>query len=267
MQAIQTLSPDPDIEIVNNTLYQYRDRDTYSSYQYSEVLRDNWQLENRTEVRKTLDLGALINKINAGFSARQTYVMAANDYYHEPANFWDIEQVSGTSFGVTDNFVFFDNAYNNLAGTASAIPILGEAPRGLLTLGRPASVGGDYGTFTLDPTAVGNAVGATNYWTGDALLTKVHRQSAAVLNSNGDTNQSEVTNFALFLQNDIALSDNLTLLVGGRIDFVDAEAEDPLFDDAVAFLDQFGAVQAKLIGFVIWEERRLISLRNYITIT
>lgn len=238
LQAIQTISPDPDIEIVNNTLYQYRDRDTYSSYQYSEVLRDNWQLENRTEVRKTLDLGKLINKINAGFSARQTYVMAANDYFHEPANFWDVDAVSGTSFGVTDNLVFFNNAYNNLAGTASAIPILGEAPRGLLTLGRPASVGGDYGTFALDPTAVGNAVGATNYWIGDFGATG---NPEAVLDSNGDTNESEVTNFAFFLQNDIALSDNLTLLVGGRVDFVDAKAEDPLFDDAVAFLDQFGA--------------------------
>ena len=72
----------------------------------------------------------LINKINAGLAVRETYVMAANDYYHEPANFTkDINQVSGTSFGVTDNFVFFNNAYNNLAGTASAVPILGEQSR------------------------------------------------------------------------------------------------------------------------------------------
>lgn len=236
LQAIQTFSPDSDIEFVNNTLYQYRDRDTYSSYQYSEVLRDNWQLENRTEARTTLDFGWLINKINAGLAVRETYVMAANDYYHEPANFWDINQVSGTSFGVTDNFVFFNNAYNNLAGTASAVPILGEQSRGLLTLGRPASVGGDYGTFILDPIAVGNAVGPTNFFTDSNTS-----DPTAVLNSNGDTNQSEVTNFGLFLQNDIEFNEYFTLLVGGRIDYVDAEAVDPLFDDAVAFLDQFGA--------------------------
>ena len=254
LQAIQTFSPDPDIEVVNNTLYQFRDRDTYSSYQYSEVLRDNWQLENRTEVRKTFDLGKIINKINAGFSARQTYVMAANDYYHEPANFWDVDAVSGTSFGVTDNFVFFDNAYNHLAGTATSVPILGEAPRGLLTLGRPGSVGGDYGYFRLNPAAVTAAVGAANYWIDPDETIDIGTDEepnivanpefglpGAVLNSNGDTNQSTVTNFSLFLQNDIALSDNLTLLAGGRIDFIDAEAEDPLFDDAVAYLEQFGA--------------------------
>ena len=235
LQAIQTFTPEPDIEIVNNTLYQYRDRDTYSSYQYSEVLRDNYQLENRTEFRKTFDFGKFINKINAGTSLRHTYVMAANDYYHEPANFWDIASGPG-SIGVTDNFVFFDNAYNNLAGTATAVPILGEASRGLLTLGRPASVGGDYGTFQLDPAAVEAAVGAGNYWIDSST-----GAPSAVLNSNGDTNESDVFNFGLFLQNDIEVNDQLTLLVGGRVDFVDAEAVDPLFDDAVAYLEQFGA--------------------------
>ena len=235
LQAIQTFSPDSDTEIVNNTLYQYRDRDTYSSYQYSEVLRDNWQLENRTEIRKTFDLGKFINKINAGTSFRKTYVMAANDYFHEPANFWGIEQGPET-IGVTDNFVYFNNAYNNLAGTSTSVPILGEQPRGQLTLGRPASVGGDYGTFALDPTAVGNAVGANNFW-----IDPDTGAPNAFLNSNGDTNDSEVFNFALFLQNDIKVNDKLTLLVGGRVDFVDAEAEDPLFDDAVAYLDQYGA--------------------------
>jgi outer membrane receptor protein involved in Fe transport len=235
LQGIQTFNPNPDVEIVNNTLYQYRDRDTYSSYQYSEVLRENYQFENRTELRKSFTLGNLINKINTGFSVRQTHVMAANDYYHEPANFWDISLGPG-SIGVTDNFVFFDNAYNNLAGTATSVPILGEASRGLLTLGRPASVGGDYGTFQLDPVAVEAALGAGNYWIDPAT-----NAPSAVLNSNGDTNESDVTNFGLFLQDDIEINDQLSLLVGGRVDFVDAEAFDPLFDDAVAYLQQFGA--------------------------
>ena len=250
LQAIQYFTPDSDYEIVNNTLYQYRDRDTYSSYQYSEVLRDNWQFENRTELRKTFDLGDFINKVNAGFSLRHTYVMAANDYYHEPANFWDINQ-GPASIGVTDNFVFFDNAYNHLAGTATSVPILGERPRGQLTLGRPGSVGGDYGYFELDPAAIAAAVGANNYWTDpDRLINEDEEDEAAntafglpgaVLDSNGDTNDSDVFNIGLFLQNDIKINEQLTLLAGGRVDFIDAEAKDPLFDDAVAYLEQFGA--------------------------
>jgi len=235
LQAIQTFTPDADYEIINNTFYQYRDRDTYSSYQYSEVLRDNWQFENRSEFHKTFDIGNMINKLNTGLSFRYTDVMAANDFYHEPANFWDISQGPG-SIGVTDNLVFFDNAYNNLAGTATSVPISGEKSRGSLTLGRPGSVGGDYGTFLLDPGAVGAAVGATNYWIDPGTGTPT-----AVLNSNGDTNDSQVFNLGLYLQNDFEVNERLTLLVGGRVDFIDAQAEDPLFDDAVAYLEEFGA--------------------------
>lgn len=35
LQAIQTIETESNLEIVNNTLFQYRDRDTYSSYQYT----------------------------------------------------------------------------------------------------------------------------------------------------------------------------------------------------------------------------------------
>ena len=89
--------------------------------------------------------------------------------------------------------------------------------------------------FILDPIAVGNAVGPTNFF--DSITS----DPTAVLNSNSDTNQSEVTNFGLFFKMISEFNEYFTLLVGGRIDYVDAEAVDPLFDDAVAFLDQFGA--------------------------
>ncbi len=231
LQAIQKWTPDSDRTIQNNTFFQYRDRDTYSSYQFSEVLRDNWSLENRTNLETQVEAKGWLHRLNLGGSLRYTSVTAGSDFYHEPANYWDISQ-SNSEIGVTDEFVFFDNPFT--AFTSASVPYLGEDARGYLTLGRPVSPGGSYGTFEIDPSKLpsgisidpGNLNGAGN--------------PTVTYNSNGETNDSDVLQLGLFLQDNIQLNEQWSWLIGGRVDYVHVDTEDPMFDDIVHFLDQYG---------------------------
>lgn len=85
-QAIQTFKGNPDMTIVNNTLFTYTRRDTDSSYSYSEVVDPTITLENRLEFIN--EIGD--HKINAGFAARYISNKAYNNYFFEPAAVWDI---------------------------------------------------------------------------------------------------------------------------------------------------------------------------------
>jgi outer membrane receptor protein involved in Fe transport len=240
-QAIATWTPDSDTTIKNNTLYQYRDRDTYSSYQYSEVMRDNFSFTNRTEYQKNIESNSFIHKLIAGLSIRYQDVEAANDFFHEPANAWDLSRPT-SEIGVEDEFVFFDNPMTLFTGPS--IPILGEKARGKLTLGRPASVGGDYigfQSYEIDSTLL--PAGVTPFVPFGASNPTVSFQDpdGEFSANNGDTNSSLVTQLGLFVNDDIQLSEKLSLILGGRVDYVNVEAEDPMYDDIIAFFSQYGA--------------------------
>ncbi|MGB0414830.1 MAG: TonB-dependent receptor [Coraliomargarita sp.] len=142
-QAIQTFTPDSDLKILNNSLFQYRDRDTYSSYQYSEVLSDNWRFENRTEVQTSQEFLGFLHNLNVGAAFSYQDVWAVNDFYHEPANAWDLVNDSYSDIGVIDDVVFGFNAF----------PIYGEKARGQLSW-RPGSPSATYANA--DVYAVGN---------------------------------------------------------------------------------------------------------------
>lgn len=86
LQAIQTVKLSDSATIANNTFYRYVDRETYSSYYYSEIIDPSWSVENRTEVRLDLEK----HKINTGLSLRYQEVTAYNDFFFEPANAWDL---------------------------------------------------------------------------------------------------------------------------------------------------------------------------------
>ncbi len=85
-QAIQTFKPSPDLTIVNNTLFTYTNRETLSSYHYSEIITPSITLESRLEFQKRL--GA--NFVNAGVAARYLSVTAYADFFFEPAAVWDL---------------------------------------------------------------------------------------------------------------------------------------------------------------------------------
>ncbi len=199
-QAIQSFTPDSDLKILNNSLFQYLDRDTYSAYQYSEVLRDNWRFENRTEVQTSQELLGFLHNLNVGAAFSYQDIWAVNDFYHEPANAWDLANQSYSDIGVTDASVFSSGGFYN------AFPISGESARGRLTLGRPGSTTSSY----LTPT--GFVLG------------------------NGDSNDSQTTAAGIFLQDQVDLNERLSVLVGGRLDYVYVESADPMFSSMIRYL-------------------------------
>lgn len=234
LQGIQTWTPDSDRTFKNNTFFQYRDRDTYSSYQYSEMLRDNWSLENRTDFETTLESkGGWLHRLNIGGSVRYASVTAATDYFHEPANYWDISGPS-SEIGVTDEFVFFDNPFT--AFTSAAVPYIGEDARGHLTLGFPVSPGGSYGTFQIDESKLPGSISID-----PANLDGDTGNPTVTYTSNGETNDSDTLQLGIYAQDNIQINDRWSWLVGGRVDYVHVETEDPMYDDIIRFLETFGA--------------------------
>ena len=80
-----------DFQIVNKTFISWKDRQTFSSYHYSELLRDNWAFDNRTEFRTSKSFGNTSSlDMNVGLRLRYDDVWAVNHYFNEPVNFWDM---------------------------------------------------------------------------------------------------------------------------------------------------------------------------------
>ncbi|MEM9160020.1 MAG: TonB-dependent receptor plug domain-containing protein [Verrucomicrobiota bacterium] len=87
----QTFDFSDTFQVVNKTYYSWKDRQTFSSYHYSELLRDNISFDNRTEFRFSNDLGndSYLN-INTGIRFRYDDIWAVNHFFNEPASFWDM---------------------------------------------------------------------------------------------------------------------------------------------------------------------------------
>ncbi|MDA0346069.1 MAG: TonB-dependent receptor plug domain-containing protein [Verrucomicrobia bacterium] len=81
-----------DIVIVNKTSFGYKDRNTFSSYHYSELMKDNYLVENRTEIRWGGDMGNGSYNMNAGVRFRYDDIWSVNHFYNEPVNFWDMNR-------------------------------------------------------------------------------------------------------------------------------------------------------------------------------
>lgn len=173
VQAIQTVEANPDLRVVNNNLFTYTRRSTYSSYYYNEVVDPSITLESRFEFQKSFDDAS----INVGAATRYIAVEAYNDFFFEPANVWDLSQPS-TGIDVTKS-----TAFQNSIGTAR-VPVPGY----------------------------------NGYYAADT----------------GDTNDSSSISFGPFVQGDYKLTDKLTLLAGGRLDFLKVESDTPLFNSASA---------------------------------
>ncbi len=111
-QLVQTFHATPKLDIGNNTLFRFVDRETFSSYYYSEIINPSWSIENRTEFRFNLDS----HQINTGLDVRYQQVKAYNDFFSEPANVWDLTKDHG-----------FINYYNsvNFPNPFTSVPVPG----------------------------------------------------------------------------------------------------------------------------------------------
>lgn len=85
-QAVQTVVASDRLTARNTTYFSFTERNTKSSYYYSEIIDPSWFAENRTELIFSLDRAT----INAGLDLRYQRTKAYDDYFFEPANVWDL---------------------------------------------------------------------------------------------------------------------------------------------------------------------------------
>ncbi|AOS44306.1 Ferripyoverdine receptor precursor [Lacunisphaera limnophila] len=111
IQAIQTLKLSAEMKLKNTSFYSHTERDTISTYYYSEIIDPSYFMENRTEF--IYDSPKFT--VNTGLDLRYQRTKAYDDYFFEPANVWDITKD-----------VNFINVYNSAAfvngGRGFAVP-------------------------------------------------------------------------------------------------------------------------------------------------
>lgn len=86
LQAIQTFTATPDTRLVNNNMFTYTDRETLSSYYYSEIIKPSYTLQSRWEYQ----MAFTETNVNTGLDARYINVKAYSDFGFEPAGVWDL---------------------------------------------------------------------------------------------------------------------------------------------------------------------------------
>ena len=93
LQAIQNFNVSDDFKIINNTYFHYKDRETFSSYHYSEYLPENWSLENRLQVVQELETTEM-EELNLTYGVRLKYqeITSVNHFFNEPVNYFDMTQ-------------------------------------------------------------------------------------------------------------------------------------------------------------------------------
>ena len=138
------------LSIVNKTQFGYKDRETFSSYHYSEYLKDNYLLENRTEIHGKGNLmGQVPYEINVGLRLRYDAIWSVNHFFNEPVNFWDMTRDP-------DLYRVPDQAFSSV-GTPY---VFGKSPSGILQhwyIGNdefapiPTLTGGDSAMLTVGP--------------------------------------------------------------------------------------------------------------------
>lgn len=91
LQAIQELAISDDLKIMNNTYFHYKDRHTFSSYHYSELMRDNWSIENRVQFIQDFEPSGLEGiTLNYGLRLKYQEIWAVNHFRNEPVNYFDM---------------------------------------------------------------------------------------------------------------------------------------------------------------------------------
>lgn len=99
VQAIQTAKISSDLNLKNTSYLSHTERNTLSTYYYSEVIDPSWFAENRTEL-----IYSLKNlSVNSGLDLRYQRTKAYDDYFFEPVNAWDLTK--------DHNFI---NVYNSI---------------------------------------------------------------------------------------------------------------------------------------------------------
>ncbi|MBA3832454.1 MAG: TonB-dependent receptor plug domain-containing protein [Chthoniobacterales bacterium] len=217
-QAIVTLDLGPKLSLVNRTSFQYLDKETQNANSFVEIIDNNYTVENRTEahVKYTLPFfgNSFHTTVNAPADGKDSKaVQSVTETTPGPLS----ELVTGFDFRFNhikgfSNFNFEADNLTDLTAPLSTRFFPRDAITGSLPLpGYPGRFGG--------PALVSSG---GNYPTG------LDSQGNVGVFGNADTNDSNIYQVGYFLQNNFAITDKLSLLIGGRGDLIFADVTDPL---------------------------------------
>lgn len=115
-QAIQEYEVSDSFKIISNTYFHYKDRYTFSSYHYSELLRDNWSFETRLQFVQEFE-PSMFDLVTLNYGARYKYqtIWSANHFFNEPVNYFDMTRDPDT-FRVPDSSFAGFNYVDDQAG-------------------------------------------------------------------------------------------------------------------------------------------------------
>ena len=93
LEAIQEYTASDTLKFTNSTYFHYKDRDTWSSYHYSEWMKDNWSFDNRFQVEQKFEFAEESElTLNYGMRFRYQDIWAVSNFFNEPVNFFDLTQ-------------------------------------------------------------------------------------------------------------------------------------------------------------------------------
>ncbi|RCL35366.1 MAG: hypothetical protein DBX01_02480 [Puniceicoccaceae bacterium] len=183
LQAIQEKKISDSLTLTNNTYFHYKDRETFSSYHYSEYLPHNWSIENRLQLTQDFETESFESvSVTYGLRLKYQEIESVNHFYNEPVNYYDMTG-DPNLFRVPDSS--FDADYLGIGPYVYST----KAGRGVL----------DYWYVGNDPGAGGtdlNPVGLEAFDTESFI-------------------------YAPFFQADIEVNDKFSVLFGGTIDYVE----------------------------------------------
>ena len=126
-QAVLTKTLGTTSSLKNLTYFENRDSDKYEpSIVYSEKVKTDWNIQNRTEYHTSFDLGSTSNSVITGVDLKYERLVAYQSFFGEEYNFMDLTTASSTwskpgtniyVFGVPGDTKFgTDIGYGNRGG-------------------------------------------------------------------------------------------------------------------------------------------------------
>lgn len=89
-QLKTTMQLSTDTSIVNFTFFSLEHSNKFETYGYDEWVPRNFNLQDKLEYRTKLNLGSVVNNINAGVDLRYQYVRSGDDFSSEPFAYYDL---------------------------------------------------------------------------------------------------------------------------------------------------------------------------------
>ena len=237
IQAIQTFNIADNFTIVNNTMYQWVKRQTLSSYYYSEIIDPAQSIGNRTEFRMDFETPYAWQPASVG----TTKPSSTSDSMSKDGK-TVMETIPPYTIKTSVNFGL-DLRYQEV----TAFNDFNNEPANAWDLSRPRDL------INFVNQADGGSVPVPGYPGRVA--------SPGIDSTNGgDTNRSRQLFVSPFAQADLKFSEQISLLIGARLDILYVETIDPLFSPD--YIERFQGQTNAERGFD-GEDSTVIGIPNF----